>query len=305
MDLHIHSICSDGTKSPIEILKIAQDLNLEYISITDHDTCDAYEMLDNIELSKYYTGKIIPGCELITCFNGILIEILAYQIDWKKMNNWLKIYYSIENIEIRERQMFNILKQTLLSIPDIQFSDKLDLPTPIPYSGYFKFMIYEDLLKYESNNVFFKKYNINNIEDFLRKGLYNPDNPIYLNQNNFLVNAKEIVDLIHHFGGLAFLAHMYKIPVNHHLNFVQQMLDNRVSLDGIEANYSSFSRQQENEINQFCKDKKLFLSGGSDYHGVSTRTEKLGYGTEGKIIPKKYVEEWYNKTRRNYETTKI
>lgn len=43
IDLHIHSTNSDGTDSVQEILQKAQKLNLEYISITAHDTCDGYK----------------------------------------------------------------------------------------------------------------------------------------------------------------------------------------------------------------------------------------------------------------------
>ena len=45
IDLHIHSTNSDGTDSIQEILQKAQKLNLNYISITDHDTCDGYKEL--------------------------------------------------------------------------------------------------------------------------------------------------------------------------------------------------------------------------------------------------------------------
>ena len=38
VDLHIHSTASDGTLSPIEILRLARQLNLGAIAITDHDT---------------------------------------------------------------------------------------------------------------------------------------------------------------------------------------------------------------------------------------------------------------------------
>ena len=41
----------------------SQDV-FEYISITDHDNCKAYKELENVDVRKYYTGKIIPGIEI-------------------------------------------------------------------------------------------------------------------------------------------------------------------------------------------------------------------------------------------------
>ena len=38
IDLHMHTIYSDGDKTAYEVLKMCEERRLEYISITDHDT---------------------------------------------------------------------------------------------------------------------------------------------------------------------------------------------------------------------------------------------------------------------------
>ena len=57
IDLHIHTTYSDGADILIEVLKKAEGINLEYISITDHDNCYAYNELKNIDVSKYYQRR--------------------------------------------------------------------------------------------------------------------------------------------------------------------------------------------------------------------------------------------------------
>jgi len=42
IDLHVHTNHSDGTDSLEELLKNAEKAKLEVISITDHDSIDAY-----------------------------------------------------------------------------------------------------------------------------------------------------------------------------------------------------------------------------------------------------------------------
>ena len=69
IDLHIHTTNSDGTDSVEEILKKAEKLKLNYISISDHDTCKGYDELKNIDVESIYSGKIIPGIELIRSSN--------------------------------------------------------------------------------------------------------------------------------------------------------------------------------------------------------------------------------------------
>ena len=77
IDLHIHTTYSDGTKTVKEILKQAEDLKLDYISITDHDKCDAYEELKDINISEFYSGKIIKGIEIKCFYKGSTIEVLG------------------------------------------------------------------------------------------------------------------------------------------------------------------------------------------------------------------------------------
>ena len=43
IDLHMHTIHSDGSYSVKEILEMCEKKKLEFISITDHNTATAYE----------------------------------------------------------------------------------------------------------------------------------------------------------------------------------------------------------------------------------------------------------------------
>ena len=60
IDLHLHTHHSDGTDSVEELLINAQKSDMEVISITDHDTIDAYKEIENNKsLLDLYSGKII------------------------------------------------------------------------------------------------------------------------------------------------------------------------------------------------------------------------------------------------------
>jgi len=43
VDMHIHTNYSDGDNTVEEVLKKCESKKLEYISITDHNTCKGYE----------------------------------------------------------------------------------------------------------------------------------------------------------------------------------------------------------------------------------------------------------------------
>ncbi len=75
VDFHCHSTCSDGQLSPIELVKLAEQRKVKMLSITDHDTLDAYNQ-------KIITPiKIITGIELSTQWNKIGIHIIGLNID--------------------------------------------------------------------------------------------------------------------------------------------------------------------------------------------------------------------------------
>ena len=43
VDLHMHSYYSDGSFSPREVVELAKEKGLGFISITDHNTIEAHE----------------------------------------------------------------------------------------------------------------------------------------------------------------------------------------------------------------------------------------------------------------------
>ena len=76
VDLHIHSYESDGSLSPVEIVKQAKERGLKYISITDHNTIEAY-----LSTNILKEDIIIPAVEFDCFYKGNLLHILGYGID--------------------------------------------------------------------------------------------------------------------------------------------------------------------------------------------------------------------------------
>ena len=50
----MHTTCSDGTDSLKELLRKADKMYLEVISITDHDSCDSYLNFKKFNRKKYF-----------------------------------------------------------------------------------------------------------------------------------------------------------------------------------------------------------------------------------------------------------
>jgi len=69
MDLHTHTMYSDGSYSPVEIIREAAALGLKAVSITDHDGLRAYvEEPDIFRLAEQSGLQLLPGVE-VTCLD--------------------------------------------------------------------------------------------------------------------------------------------------------------------------------------------------------------------------------------------
>ena len=79
IDLHVHSIASDGTFSSRELLAEAKRINLTTIAITDHDCVDGLD--EGIIAASKLGIEFVPGVEITTLFENKRIEILGYFID--------------------------------------------------------------------------------------------------------------------------------------------------------------------------------------------------------------------------------
>jgi 3',5'-nucleoside bisphosphate phosphatase len=74
-DFHLHTNRSDGACPPAEVMEAARHAGLAGISITDHDTVDAY---DDLAADLREGPRVLPGIEVSTSRDGVEIHILGY-----------------------------------------------------------------------------------------------------------------------------------------------------------------------------------------------------------------------------------
>lgn len=284
IDLHMHTSNSDGSDTPEELLKKCNDLNLEYISITDHDTCESYNDLKNTDISKIFKGKIIPGCEVTTTFKGRTIEILGYNIDTDYMNNWLNSFYTDEKKNDRITYCKNQIIEKLNKLGIV-----IDINTILSGSSY-EHILYTELLKNkEKNEEILGKGILENRRFLFRKGLYNPNHPLFIDVTSFRPSPKEVVDLIHQAGGKAFLAHPFQYAFEDILEMITE-LRKECDLDGVEAFHSSFTIDEMITLQKYAKQNNLYISGGSDYHGTRKTEISLKTGCNNLHISKQILD---------------
>jgi len=78
VDLHSHSIFSDGTLTPEALVRRAVDRHLAALAITDHDT------IEGVAAAREAAGaaiELVPGIELSSSFEGVDLHILGYYLN--------------------------------------------------------------------------------------------------------------------------------------------------------------------------------------------------------------------------------
>src|SRR5262245_22197308 len=79
VDMHTHSVRSDGTNTVAENVALALERDLAGIAITDHDTMSG---LDEGAAAAVGTDlRIVPGIEFSAEHDGASLHVLAYWID--------------------------------------------------------------------------------------------------------------------------------------------------------------------------------------------------------------------------------
>lgn len=78
-DFHMHTFLSDGEPSPEELVRACMDLNLDEISITDHDAIGAYPAV--FDMVRGSNLRIVPGAELDCTYGNLELHMLAFGLD--------------------------------------------------------------------------------------------------------------------------------------------------------------------------------------------------------------------------------
>lgn len=293
IDLHIHTNNSDGSDSVIEVLKKAQKHELSYMSITDHESVNGHYELRNIDVKQYFSGKIIPGVELKNYYKDRVIDILAYNIDIDKFNEYLEKNYKNKTHRMLEiKNLKHLYKQAKAYELELDPIEEIEWN---PDSDWGSVVIYNEIKKHPENETKVPKDLWESFSNFKKDYVYNRNNMFFLDKKDDYPSPAETVKQVHLAGGVAFLAHVHEYKwVKDKIEYITQLIKDS-NLDGIECYYSNFTEEQTLELLKYCKDNNLYTSGGTDYHGTKRPSVEIGVGKGNLRIPDEIIKDWYKK----------
>lgn len=294
IDLHTHTNYSDGTATVEQTLMLAERLGLSFLSVTDHNTVNAYDEL--LEKKHLFSGKLVSGVELSTTFRSESIEILGYGISIEKIKpliaeNYLSFYE--KNVRAAALNAIATVKNGATLSPDFvktmcEHPESVFDPgrkTDRPY-------LLAELQRHPENARFFKsrdEFESIDRHRFTREYLFNPQSPLFSDQSSLIPSIEKVIRIIKDCGGSAFLAHPFVYSEN-----IVNALDEAVAygLDGIECYYGTFTEAQKQFLEAYCDKNGLLKSGGSDHHGLDVRPNNIMGRSAGAPIPYSLVSPW-------------
>ena len=272
IDLHVHSTASDGSYTPSELVNYAVKKNLAAFALTDHDTTAGIdEALSEAMKINDSAGKeiiqVIPGIELSAEHNGKDIHILGLNIDYKDENFNKEVAVYRDSRDSRNEKMIEKMQECGFNItPEMvknRFKDAV-----ITRAHYAIMLIEGGYVK--NKDEAFEKY-------------LNPGCICYIPRTK--VSVVDAIRMILNANGKPVLAHplLYKLSSSDLEDLVRLLTDN--GLQGIEAIYSANKWTDESRMKQLAKKYNLFITGGSDFHGLAKPTLDLGIGYGNLKVP--------------------
>ncbi|MEK6667048.1 MAG: PHP domain-containing protein, partial [candidate division NC10 bacterium] len=253
VDLHSHTIASDGALSPRELVREAARRGVRVLAITDHDSTEALaEAFD--EVAKHPPMTLVAGIEINCDVDGGEIHILGYFLEYQA--EWFQTFLREQRAERKER-VYRIAARLA------------ELGMPIDPDEVFALVREGSAGRPHIAQVMVARGHVKSYREafdrFLRAG-----GPANVPRKK--LSPAQAIAIIRKAGGVPVLAHPG-------LADLDGMIPDLVAagLLGIECYYQEHSAAQTRNYLQMCKDLGLVATGGSDFHGLHIgRTNPMG-----------------------------
>jgi len=249
-DLHMHSIYSDGTDAPAELIANVRKAGIDLFALTDHDTAEGCAAVE--ALLQPGDPRFIGGIEF-SCRDAMgKYHMLGYCYDVKKKPIRDAVAFAHE---IRMQKLYNrfdfLREQYGFTFTDSEKEALCSLKNP--GKPHFAALLLE------------KGYVPDKAAGFEIFSGYHGHEPS--------LAPEAAIDAILEADGIPVLAH--GILADGSKNLSREEITQRVArfkaagLMGLECYYSTFTPQQKEIMLSLAKEYNLFVTAGSDYHGFN------------------------------------
>ena len=278
IDLHTHSLKSDGSMTPSEVVEEAKRAGLSAIALSDHDTVDGVR--EAVETGKKLGVEVIPAIEF-SVLSKTETHILGYFIDIENPD-LLQMLREVVDLRI-ERNYVTVQRLNELGF-DITIEEVRAL-APNNFVGRAHFA-----------RVMMDKGYISSVKEgfdkYMSVGKY-----AYCEKQR--LSAKDAIELIEKCGGISFLAHPHltKLPDDELIEFLKELKS--YGLCGLEGYYTDYTPEMQAKYQSIAENLGLMISGGTDFHAKMKPHISIGTGLGNMKIPYSVLDNMKKKCGRN------
>ena len=258
VDLHLHSTASDGSYPPAKVIELAAARGLTTVALTDHDTIDG--LAEARAAADAHGMNFINGIECDAASTKGTLHILGYFID--PQCERLTAFLSDARARRRERNRVMLDKLTSLGI-DLEIDEHHTSLDSLGRRQVAQRLV--DLGVVNHPTAAFRDYIGEGGKAFVP--MPSP-------------GAREVIDVLHHAGGIAVLAHPVTLQIKNALELETTIARYvHYGLDGIEVDHPAQSQAQRQQFMQLALRFDLVTTGGSDFHALAWKQPRgIGFG---------------------------
>ena len=246
-DLHCHTTMSDGSLGIEDVILQAKRMNIDFLSITDHDTLSSFSRAKI--LGERYGVKMIQGVEMSAWDKerNRKVHIICYAP--KKPDRLEGL--CLKSCEIRKSCSKEMIEKVMQLYP---ITPESVLKHCTGSKSIYKSHIMRALIEYGYALEFYGE---------LDKKLFSVDSGICLVEREY-PDVRFVLELIHSARGVAVMAH----PALYDSMELLAELAEEKKLDGVEVYHYSADDNQKKEMLDIAEKYDLIVTGGSDFHGL-------------------------------------
>ena len=270
IDLHVHTMESDGTETPREVVEYAVAQGLKAIAITDHDT--VLGCREAMAAGEELGVEVVPGIEFGTKY-GIAVHMLGYYMDLDAPALTQMTRSIVEDRDTRNEKTVKLMQENGIDVSYAQLKERYGEVIGRPH---FARVLMEAGLATDVQDAFSR---------LLGKGMK-------YHQYRHTLEIHEVIECIVNSGGIAVLAHPFQYKKND--AELRELIEHCMSfgLKGMECRYSGYTQEQTSYLEALADEYGLIKTGGSDFHGDNKPRIKLGTGiNEDLVVPYSWLDE--------------
>jgi 3',5'-nucleoside bisphosphate phosphatase len=260
VDLHAHTLASDGSDRPHELVAAAAAAGVEVLAVTDHDTVAG--VAGARAAGERLGVEVLAGCELTATVGDRVVHVLLY-------GEGLLEPDLADAVEVARRGRHE---------RNLAIGERLEQLCGVGYDDAVRVAGTSALSRAHFARALIARGTVANVAEAFDRYL-SSGRPAYVPAPGVVVT--DAVALAAKAGGVAVLAHPGRLAADERDRVLGEALE--AGIDGLELWHSQHDAELRRSLAGLVERRGLLATGGSDYHGRFKPGVRVGTGTDGNV----------------------